>query len=227
MSDTQRPKSGGELLDADEVNFDLPIVVTAGETINGGTLPVPVYMDDADNEVKACDGNDQARLEFIGFAVSNSTDGNPITFQKDGVVDGFSGLDIGKEYFVQDAVGTIGTSVGTYEVKVGIAISATQILIIRGVNEYMGSVVIANNDSVAIDSKARKLIISFKIDNNESELKTNITLTDPGITSQHVSIKTWTGGGGEEAQITFTWAGGNLTTSNNNLSANATVYMYR
>jgi len=128
MSDTAKPKTAGDKLSADEVNNDLPIPMTAGETINGATLPVAIYIYDTDNEVYACDANDTAKLYFIGFAITNSTDGNGITIQTKGIVSGFTGLDAGKKYYVQDDK-TIGTSVGTYEVLVGIAISATQLLI--------------------------------------------------------------------------------------------------
>lgn len=106
--------------------------VNAGATISGGTLPVPVYQNKTDNEFYACDGNDTAALKFLGFAISNGTDGNAMTVQFNGVVSGFSGLDEGEKYYVQDTVGTIGTTPGTYEVLVGIAISPTELLIQRG-----------------------------------------------------------------------------------------------
>lgn len=102
--------------------------LTAGEAINGATLPVAVYQSTADNEIYACDANDTAKLDFIGFAITNSTDGNPINVQISGVVGGFTGLAEGTRYYVQDDK-TIGTSVGTYEILVGIAISETQLLI--------------------------------------------------------------------------------------------------
>jgi len=127
MSDTQRPKTAGDKMSADEVNKDLPILLNAGETINGATLPVAVYVH-TDGELYACDGNDTAKLNFIGFAVSNSTDGNPIQLQNHGVVSGFTGLTIGSKYYVQDD-GSINTTEGTYSILVGKAISATQILI--------------------------------------------------------------------------------------------------
>jgi len=104
----------------------------AGETINGGTLPVAIYIDTSDNEVYACDGNDTDKLQFIGFAISNSTDGNSIEIQCSGIVRGFSGLDEGEKYYVQDDK-TIGTSKGTYPIVVGIAISATELLIISDI----------------------------------------------------------------------------------------------
>jgi hypothetical protein len=101
--------------------------LNAGETINGATLPVAVYQSTADNEIYACDGNDTAKLDFIGFAITNGTDGNPIDIQFTGIVKGFTGLTEGTRYYVQNDK-TIGTSIGTYEILVGVAISETQIL---------------------------------------------------------------------------------------------------
>lgn len=118
----------------------------AGEAINGATLPVPVYQNITDNELYACDGNDTTKLAFIGFAVSNSTDGNPIGFQGNGIVSGFSGLDEGQLYYVQDAVGTIGTSIGTYPILVGRAITATEILILKSDPSYFAMKAIASNN---------------------------------------------------------------------------------
>lgn len=85
-------------------------VVNAGETLNGATLPVPVYQNKTDNELYACDANDNTKYKFIGFATSNSTDGNPIVLQTSGIVSGFTSLDEGEKYYVQDSVGTIGTT---------------------------------------------------------------------------------------------------------------------
>jgi len=124
--------SAGDELTAVEVNLlrDLGFIVdqNAGETINGGTLPVAVYWDNTDDEWKACDGNDATKIQFAGFAISNSTDGNPINVQTVGRVTGFSGLTVGANYYVQDDK-TIGTSVGTISIFVGVAISATEIMI--------------------------------------------------------------------------------------------------
>lgn len=131
---TSLPALGGENL----TNISLAKSLTAGETINGVTLPVPVYIKTADNEVYACDGNDQNTLDFVGFATTNSTNGNAITVKYEGIVTGFSGLTPGSKYYVQDAIGTIGTTIGTYEVLVGIAVSATEILIQKGMMEYIG-----------------------------------------------------------------------------------------
>ena len=102
----------------------------AGETIEGATLPVAVYQKAADNEFYACDGNDNAKVEFTGFAISDSTDGNAMDIQFNGIVKGFTGLTEGTRYYVQDDK-TIGTTVGTNRIYVGIAMSETEILIDR------------------------------------------------------------------------------------------------
>ena len=105
--------------------------MTAGATIAGATLPVPVYQNTSDNEVYACDANVATALEFLGFAISDGTDGNAIIVQHTGIVGGFTGLDEGEKYYVQDAIGTIGKAKGTYKILVGRAISSTELLILK------------------------------------------------------------------------------------------------
>lgn len=67
------------------------------------------------------------RQNFVGFATAAITSGNAGNIQRAGVLDGFSSLTVGAEYFVQDGSGTLGTT--PTEIFVGTAISATQILI--------------------------------------------------------------------------------------------------
>lgn len=99
--------------------------INAAETISAMR---PVFLDDSSNTWKYCDANDTARLRFDGFILEDGSSGNAAKVQCAGIVRGFSGLDAGKDYYVQDD-GTIGTTPGTYNVKVGIAISASEILI--------------------------------------------------------------------------------------------------
>lgn len=113
--------------------------ITAGETINGSTTPVPVYQNKTDFEFYACDANDTGKLKFLGFGITNGTDGNSMTVQFSGIVTGFTGLTRGEKYYVQDTTGTIGTSIGTYEVLVGVAISTTELLIQKGQRRAAGS----------------------------------------------------------------------------------------
>lgn len=111
------------------------ITQTAGETIAGATLPVPVFYGRdtmAVDKWYKSDANDLQRMRFHGFAISTGNDGDNLDVQTQGIVSGFAGLTEGVKYYVQDVVGTIGTTPGTQEILVGIAISATEILIFRG-----------------------------------------------------------------------------------------------
>lgn len=138
-SGTKLPALSGEDLTSIPPTKDTQ---TAGETINGATLPVACYMDNSDDEWYACDGNDQAKLEFQGFAITNGTDGNDIDIQFEGIVSGFSALTKGAKYYIDDT-GALSTTIGTYEIYVGLAISTTEILIDKGresAMQYIGSV---------------------------------------------------------------------------------------
>lgn len=129
--------------------------VTAGATISGATLPVPVYQNKTDNEFYACDANDTSAMKFLGFAVSDSTDGNAMNVQFNGIVPGFTGLDEGEKYYLSDSVGTIQNSPGTREVLVGVAVSATELLIQRGRRYINGSVLRSDNgDSGTVQDTA-------------------------------------------------------------------------
>ena len=111
-------------------------MLIAGETLNGSTLPVPVYQDASDARLYASKSDDTDKMKFTGFVTSNSTAGNPIRYQASGLVGGFSGLTVGAEYFVQTTAGTIGTT--RTQVRAGIAISATTLLIMHGQRQKRG-----------------------------------------------------------------------------------------
>jgi hypothetical protein len=99
--------------------------IQAAETI---TALRPVFLDDTANQWKYCDANDTTRLNFDGFALEAGSANAAMAVQLSGTVRGLSSLDVGKKYYVQDD-GTIGTTPGTYVIKVGVAISATELLI--------------------------------------------------------------------------------------------------
>lgn len=134
----------GDFVDADDVNQTAKNAndaggfrddLNAGETINGATLPVGVYQDSSDGELYSCDADDIKKLNFIGFAISNSTDGNPIELQTGGVVRGFSGLTEGESYYIQND-GTLAINYGPYKLLAGIAVSATELLIVKQEKTY-------------------------------------------------------------------------------------------
>lgn len=72
---------------------------------------------------------DITKLKYTGFAISNATLNDSAEIQTSGVVDGFTGLTIGKNYYIQNIAGTIGKLKGINEILVGIAVSTTELLI--------------------------------------------------------------------------------------------------
>lgn len=219
--------------DANKVKKSVVVAdVTAGATINGATLPVPVYFDDATNEWYACDANVQTALEFQGFAITNGTDGVAgMDIVTDGVVDGFTGLTQGARYYVQDAAGTIGTTVGTYECYVGIALTTTQILIDKGCRsamQYMGT---ANDsaDVITVPADARMAIVQLNPSSADRTYTYQVTVfrvgeTQATITTLHdyagavhlmTAVASWSG-----SSITLTY-GGSAT------SITGTAWFYR
>lgn len=65
---------------------------------------------------------------FIGIAESTVTAGQSVVVRPTGISNALSGLSAGVQY-LQDTAGTLGTSPGTVSRKVGVAMSATQLLI--------------------------------------------------------------------------------------------------
>ena len=103
--------------------------LVSGMTITPAGVPQAVTLATSSGRVYLVDGNVSTTTDFYGFALTSAVAGGAIQVQTTGVVTGFSGLTPGSRYYVQDTGtgGTIGTSVGTAEVYVGIAISATEI----------------------------------------------------------------------------------------------------
>lgn len=83
------------------------------------------YAETADRVYKAY-ADDITSLDLIGLAITTATSGNTITVQTDGVVSGFTGLTTDADYYLQND-GTLSTNIGAYNIKIGKAISTTQI----------------------------------------------------------------------------------------------------
>jgi hypothetical protein len=66
---------------------------------------------------------------FIGFAIETITSGNAIKIVVSGYDDNQTGLTVGSTYYLSDTPGAIATSAGSQSRKIGLAISATEILI--------------------------------------------------------------------------------------------------
>jgi len=184
------PDSGLDFDSGKLKNVGVQENVTAGETIADRR---PVFIDDTANKWKYCDANDTARLVFDGFSLEAKVLDETMKVQVSGIVNGFTGLDAGKKYYIQDD-GTIGTSVGTYEVFVGVAISATELLIIKGSDEYIGTEAVSASsagdcsDTATMPVNARTAIIVIEYDSwtsnsNFGRSKAQATIKRRGATS--------------------------------------------
>jgi len=67
----------------------------------------------------------------VGFITTAEIAGVAADVTMGKIVSGFTGLTVGATYFLQDAAGTIGTVTGSQSRKIGLAISATELFIIR------------------------------------------------------------------------------------------------
>ncbi|GAF77952.1 unnamed protein product [marine sediment metagenome] len=241
--------TAGDELEAAKLNSNLQDArdgkkeIQTEEAIDTTSLPIPIYIAAGSGWVGKCDANVVTKLEFVGFALKGQNIGIgefiQIMVGEGGIVGGFSGLDRGSKYYVQDD-GTIGTSVGTYEVLVGVAISATEILILKGSGEYMGSEAVsasegaANSvDTATMPANARTAIIvidfnSWTAVGNEGSCKGQVIIKRKGSSS----VSLWIPGTGinnihkllaslSTNTITITVTNGNGTS----LSGN--VYYYR
>ena len=210
--------------------------MTAGETISGTTLPVAVYQDTSDNEFYACDANDTTKLVFTGFGITDGTDGNDIDIKYSGIVSGFTGLAEGTKYYVQDDK-TIGTSVGTYEILVGIAISETELVIQHGADEYIGTEAFSFSgtgvdavDTFTMPDNARTALIKTRFDDGSGNGsgEGQVEIKRKGITSMILVDQYINTGGKNEFQASLSGDTITLTSvrASGNPSTNGTIYYY-
>lgn len=120
----------------------------------------PVFLDDTENQWKYSDANDTGRMRFDGFALEAGSADTAMAVQLSGIVRGLSSLDVGKKYYLQDD-GTIGTTPGTNEILVGIAVSATELLILKNRRVYTGALTLSatGNTTITCGFKASKISI--------------------------------------------------------------------
>lgn len=216
----------------------------ASTTITGKTLPQPVYIASSTSAnaggVLLADANDNDALDFIGFAITNATAGQTVYVQVSGIVSGFTGLTKGADYYVQDAVGTIGTTTGTSEIFVGTAISGTEIIIGKRGNEFVGFVDItavgSNMSSYTIavpNSLARTAEIYFGAYDSGGAAYTytgTFSINKIGKTSTSIYLDNGQGGTSYNVlPITATWSGNSITITNGGIveTYSGDAYFYR
>ncbi len=229
---------------APTIGFGTFAQMVASTTLTGNATPQPVFVSTTTDALLLSDANDNMASQFVGFAIDSVTNGGTTTVQFSGVVAGFSGLTRGSKYYVQDAVGTIGTSVGTNDILVGTAISATELLIERNPEwEYVGSGTRTTGGDIPGPSIARFAIVFMQkfagnaCDGASSEVsfQTQFTLAKVGATTaSHQAAHGCGAGQGPTGssllEVTFTSTSSVRVAASTNGSAsggNFTAYFYR
>lgn len=207
----------------------------ASTTITGAGTPQPVYATTTGALILS-DANVNYDSQFLGFAVSSALNGGSTTVQVEGVVPGFTGLTKGSRYYVQDAVGTIGTTIGTNEIIVGTAVSSTEIYLEKnpnGVWQYLGS---TSGVAATVPSIARFFVVDAVLTDECGAAAQNTDNARLIIARQGATSATYAFAGfcsaSAVSDIVFTAAlsGNVVNTSSSGADTpglTATVYMYR
>lgn len=215
------------------VNFKPQAYLIAGTAFTGNTTPQPIYVASTTGQALLSDGNAVDAEQFMGFAVTTASSGQQVLVQMNGVVSGFTGLTAGADYYVQDAVGTIGTSVGTAEIYVGTAISTTAIQMPIASNrslQYLGSQSLTcNGDTVINQPLARHAVISGNASSAGGSASHEFTISKVGKTTG-----TWTDqinvGPAESDSLTGLWTSTSsirMSKGSDATSCSGTAYYYR
>lgn len=212
--------------------------MTAGETINGFSTPQAVMFSTTTNKVFLADADVASTTNFIGFVINNASTNGSAYVQTAGVVNKFSGLTAGADYYVQSTAGNIGTSIpdgaGLSESFVGYALSANQLLVNPVGSrdwQFVGSVSLNGNGDATFSPWARFAVIST-------------TLTGDGLSNVNDFVISKIGKktadfmaayiGGVTYSVNFTWTstssirslmactGGGCT-----VNQSSTIYLYR
>lgn len=134
MAEPTKQWSSGEQINASDLNANFQEALnnyrdfTYGETI---AVNDALYLKASDGKVYKTDAdfNDERIHNFIGFAKEAGALNDVKKVQIGGKVSGFSGLTPGVKYYLSNTPGVISSVPGTYVKKIGLAVSATELLI--------------------------------------------------------------------------------------------------
>lgn len=194
------------------VNFDNQIIssseATAGETIAAGDW---VFFNTADQEWYEIDADTAAEVDgaYIGVALGSGTDGVSITggIQISGVYT-TTGLTPGSVYYLSNTAGAIGTSAGTTERAVGVALSSTKLLMNLQEKRLPTA---SEKDALAGDLGTPSSSVKYLTGANKTQ---QVTFSSDGTWTKdsglvRVFVQAWgAGGSGGSAATTSGGAGG-------------------
>jgi hypothetical protein len=222
--------TAGEEILAHDLNDMGTFNGTAGEAIT--STPQAVYIS-TDGKFYKLAGTPISKTILAGFSIDKAGgSGSPIGIQTHGVVKEFSGLSINEKYYIQDN-SSIGTPIGTMETLVGIAVSATELLITKGNFEYLYSESYAAGGFLA-PSQARHAVINASASGAKGSVSGDIFLSRNGKTSGNIYGLTAPDDQGASHQYIGANASWNtsgtpitLTVSGGATSVDGTAYYYR
>ena len=133
--------------------------------------------------------------QFLGFALNNAVDGDTVYIQTAGLVPGFTGLTKGLEYYVGNTAGTISSTVGNVPIKVGNAVSSTQLLLNRekifGSLEQKGSAYVAATSTMRAYTDGN---IYWNMQSNAAAMNCTLTINAITILSGGAAANDWASG---------------------------------
>lgn len=231
--------------------------LTASTTITGATTPQPVYIATSTGAVSLSQAEATSSADkFDGFAISNATNGGTVNVQQSGVVNGFTSLTAGTDYYVSSTTpGSITSTLlsGGSELYVGTAISSTQIQILPRDMEYIGSqpltVTLGQNQTaittvILAYSRMAIIKVSGGAGSALGSMSGTVQLTPNAAISPNFAFSYLGGASSAEFSFTFTWNAATVASSTGSIttlyscddngsgcsgggSGSATAYFYR
>ncbi len=189
-------------------------------------------IDTVEGRMYVADADLMSRLDYVGFFATDSTTGNAVSVQVDGVVAGLSGLTAGVRYYASDT-GTLSSTVGTYEVPLGIAVSTTELMIEKTNDVHVGTYTGTGTDvyvgqSIIVAPCARYAVVyvSGVKSGTASPQSDSVILYRIGLTA--VSITNYSDAL-QNSSYSITWSNDFLQITDTTTDANPTysVYFYK
>lgn len=206
---------------------------TGAQAITGATTPVPVMMATSTGRVSIIDSDvASTTATLLGFAINTCGNGTTCYVQTAGIVNGFTGLTAGLEYYVSDTAGVLSTTVGTSENYVGRAVSATAIQIDTTRSwQYLGSQNLGSGANTINQPWWRFVVVngSFNDGTARCSAQATITLAKNGIPASGVQSPVDSAGGGYTSCSAAWTVSGNTLTMSSSVAGNASgvAYYYR
>jgi len=143
---------------------------TAGEAINASTTPQAVFLKASDGKVWLADADfDENTYKFVGFVGGgqNVSANATVKVTLTGLMSGFSSLTVGAKYYVSSTAGAINTAPAGNFYGVGMAITASVILILptdmksASGSSSRGSGTTSGTDTITVGFRPRLILMTI------------------------------------------------------------------